>query len=503
MPASIARTAVLAALVTLLTTPALAQTIIIDNTDEAPNFIATGNDWASWGMWGAGFDGSDVDYLYTSHTVGGSDRRGQAIWSPDIPVAGTYRIATWFRRTSNRTPDADFIVMDGLGDEKKTVLNQRGDGGSGWVSLGTYWCAEGRDGCRVTLDANDDDYSDEANAVRFRRVGDAPPPEDPGPEPPVLLDCTTPPTPGDHVQQGFATIVRGDDWTRLGRATGAPDGRGAHTRNMDAGEYVRARGWTVCDPLGADEITSVRLSVRARTQYDSGSYDILVRLDGGGEARRLWHDTSYGWRTVNLTDDRETWTWEDVAALRAEMRLHSHPNGRRDSDVWADSFRIRVGFRVFEMMEAVDEERDEVEDEPAECEGGCEHESDWWWHDPGDGANADGEPADEVDELDGEQAEDDEPAFFDEDEPVGSDDTDPGEDADPADEDPADEDPDDEDPADPDSFDATSLQTGGDAWSGGATADGCSADATGWSTATLLPLALFGLAGPWRRRRRS
>ncbi len=488
MPSPTVRCALAALLVTLLSTPALAQTIIIDNTDSAPNFIATGNDWATWGMWGSGFDGSDTDYLYTSHTVGGSDRRGQAIWSPDIPTEGRYRIATWFRRTSNRTTDADFIVMDGVGDEQKIVLNQRGDGPSGWVGLGTYWCAEGRDGCRVTLDANDDDQSDEANAVRFRRVGDAPPPEDPDPEPPVLVDCTTPLPGGDHVQQGFATVVRGDDWTRLGRATGAPDGRGAHTRNMDAGEWIRARGWTVCDPLGADEITSVRLSVRARTQYDSGSYDILVRLDGGGEARRLWHDTSYGWRTVDLTDDRDSWTWEDVAALRAEMRLHSHPNGRRDSDVWADAFRLRVGFGVFEVMEAAEEEREEVEVEPSECEGECADGSDWWWDDPGDGANADDLPDDDVDELDGLAAEDDEPAFYDEDEPVGADDADPG-----------DDDLEDETPADNEEVDASELQSDDPAWSGGGTPQGCATDSTGWTTAALMPLALVGLLGLRRR----
>jgi len=211
-----------------------------------------------------------------------------------------------------------------------------------------------------------------------------------------------------------------------------------------------------------------------------------VRLDGGGIANRLWHDTSYGWRTVDLTADRASWTWEDVASLRAEMTLDSHPNGRRDSDVWADSFRIRVGFRLEETGELRDEGDDDdgaVDDEPEECDGGCEEDSDWWWGDPEDGTNADGAPDDDVDELDGYVAEDDEPAWFDEDEEPEVD----------GDDDPEGDEPTGDEPP----FDASELQVDGEAWGGGS-GGGCGA---GVGTATLLPLALFGLVGPLRRRR--
>ena len=479
----------------LLATPAAAQSLIIDNEDSPPNFITTGNDWTDWGMLGNGFDSGDDDYLYLSHTLGGSDRRGTAIWSADIPEAGTYRIGTWFRRTSNRTPDADFIVMDGNGVERSFSINQRGDGASGWVNFGTFWCAAGRDGCRVTLDGNDDDHSDEANAVRFRRVGgdDTPPPPEVEPESPPEppADCSLYAGLGDHRQRAWATTVRGDsDWTREGRATGRPDGRGAHTPNLDSGEFLRARGWTVCDPLGEEVITSVRLSVRARTQYESGRYDIVVRLDGGGSAETLWRDTDYGWRTVDVTGDRATWTWADVAELRGQLTLHSHPNGRRDSDLWVDAWRLRVDYTTTAppTMPADEARDDGGEDEPDECEGGCDEESDWWWDDDGTGAHDDDVAPDDEDELDGYAAEDDEPADLSDDELDHGGDDDAG----------ADDDGD----ADADA-DGSGPEWGDSSATFGAdpspepTGAGCASATELQTTTALLPLALFGL----RRRR--
>lgn len=464
---------------------AQAQTIIIDNSDGAPNFITTGNDWASWGTAGYGFNGSDSDYLYLSHTVGGADRRGSAIWSPDIPTAGTYRIATWFRRTSNRTSDADYFVMDGNGEDRHVVVNQRGSGASGWVSLGTSWCAEGRDGCRVILNGSDDDHSDEANAVRFQLVeADSEPPPPLEPEVP----CTWPGW-GDHTQEAFATVVSGSDWTQLERATGAPDGRGAHTPNMDDGELFKAGGWSLCDPWGDwEEITSVRLSVRARTQYEAGTYDIFVRLDGGGLSERIWHDTGYRWHTVDLTSEMSVWTWEDVADIRARLTLHSHPGGRRDSDVWADSFRLRVGYSMIpsgELRDEGDEPDDGVEQEPepSECDGDCVETSDWWWNDAGDGANANDAPADDVDELDGYQDPDDAPPVDEEEEPDGDDDVETD-----------DDDDDDLQGSDPSQFGG--FEADGSAFSG---ETGCGA---GLQTATLLPLLPLAFGGLGLRRRR-
>ncbi len=384
-------------LLSLVAAPAAAQTVIIDNSDGAPEFVTTGNDWTSWGMLGNGYDGGDGDYLYLSHTLGGSDRRGMAIWTPTLPVAGRYEIATWYRRTSNRTSDADFVVRDGIGGERRRTLNQRGEGASGWVSLGRHWCDGGPGGCRVTLDGTDDDQSDEANAVRFRllRADDTPggdggddPPEPPAPP----AACSSFPGLGDHQQQGFATVVDARDFDDRGRATGAPDRRGSHSPNLDAGEFFRASGWTVCDPAGDETITSVRLAVRARTQYQSGRYDIDVRLHAGGDAARIWKSTDYRWHTADVTGDRAGWTWADVAAMSAELRLERHPNGRRDSDVWVDAFRVRVRYTTTAAPGSGARDGGDDDEEPSECgDAPCEDPSDA----EADATGADGREDDE------------------------------------------------------------------------------------------------------------
>ena len=388
----------------LCAAPAVAQSIVIDNSDGAPEFVTTGNDWTSWGTLGHGFDGGDSDYLYLSHTVGGSDRRGMAIWTPTLPTAGRWQIATWYRRTSNRSSDADFVVDDGNGDSTRTTLNQRGSGASGWVDLGTYTCDAGNAGCRVTLDGTDDDQSDEANAVRFRYVGPGggggggAPPAPESPEP--VTDCSGFPGLGVHLFDGFATVVHASDFLDRSRATGLPDGRGAHSPNFDAGEHISARGWTLCDPLGDESIDRVEIAVRARAQYGaSGRYGLIARVAAGG-ASSTWSGTDYRWRRVDVTGDRADWTWDDVANLVARMTLADHPGGRRDCDVWVDAFRVRVRYTsTAPPAMARDDAEGDGDLEPDECADGsyddCDRAGDWWW-DAGDGANADGlDPDDE------------------------------------------------------------------------------------------------------------
>jgi len=464
----------------LCATPAFAQTVIVDNSDGAPEFITTGNDWTSWGMLGNGYDGGDGDYLYLSHTLGGSDRRGMAIWTPNLPVAGRYEVATWFRRTSNRTSDADFVVRNGTGGESRRTLNQRGDGASGWVTLGRHWCDAGLGGCRVTLDGTDDDQSDEANAVRFRllRADDTPGgdgSDDPPEDPPAPAPCSTYPGLGDHQQQGFATVVDARDFEDRGRATGAPDRRGAHSPNLDAGEFFRASGWTVCDPAGDETITSVRLATRARTQYQSGRYDIDVRLHAGGSAARIWKSTDYRWHTVDVTGDRASWTWADVAAMSAELRLERHPNGRRDSDVWVDAFRVRVRYTTTAPPGVGARDVGDEDDEPSECgDAPCGDASDAW-------AEADNADDLEDDEAPGDPAEDDAPAS---DEPGH----DPGADG-----------SDDPEPSPDDgSTEAGTFDSGdGDGFAGGSSGCGQSLD-DGAALALLLLVPPLGL----RRRER-
>ncbi len=335
---------------------AIAEEHIVDDQDGAPGFTTTGDDWATWGMSGYGYDGGDSSYHYLSHTVGGDDRRGTATWEAELRQAGTWRIETWFRRTENRTSDADHVVTDGLGIRTWLVVDQTGDGASGWVSLGEYWCDAGFGGCSVTLDGTDDDGSDEANAVRFTLVAadDTPPDTD---------ACDDAPEPGSHTVDFYAGSASGTDWESASYATGEADGAEAHSANVDSGEILRASAFGVCDPEGEETIDSVLLGVRARTQYDSGTYALELRLDASGAASTVFTGTSSAWHELDISGD-QAWSWATLEGLTARVSLHDHPGGARDSDAWVDAFRLRVAYTTA----AVEEEPPEDTDSPTDPE---------------------------------------------------------------------------------------------------------------------------------------
>lgn len=309
--------------------------IVVDDEDGAPTFTTTTENWATWDMGSYGHDGSDTSYHYLSHTVGDGTRTGTATWSPSLPSAGTWRIETWFRRTENRTSDADHVITDGSGATHRVTLDQRGDGGSGWVLLGEYACAAGAGGCSVTLDG-DDGQSDEANAMRFTLIGAG--------EPGEVDPCEETTGPGAHERTWYAGAVDAQDWTDTEAALGAPDGAEATTANVDEGEYLAATSWAACDPAGEEGLDRVSVGVLARTQYDSGTYALELRLDAGGAADLVFTGTEAGWHVVDVTGDRAAWTWADVAALRARVTLADHPGGRRDSDAWVDAFAVSVAW---------------------------------------------------------------------------------------------------------------------------------------------------------------
>ncbi len=309
---------------------------IVDDQHGAPTFTITGDDWTTWGTLGYGYAPEDTDYHYLSSTVGGSDRRGTATWTPDLPQDGTYRIEAWYRLTGNRTQDADHFVYDGYGYETHIVLDQYGDGPSGWVPLGDYWCVAGSGGCTVVLDGTDDDESDEANAMQFTLIDGEPPP------PPE--ECEEYLGLGQHSMEFWAGTISSSGWSSDTLALGAEDGTEAHSENVDDGEHLTAGGWEVCDPIGEETIDAVEVEVKSRMQYDSGQYQLILALDGGGDAYTTWSHTGASWDTADITSDRGTWTWSDVDHVNASVTLHDHPGGARDSDAWVDSYRLRVTY---------------------------------------------------------------------------------------------------------------------------------------------------------------
>lgn len=333
----------LAALAVSLPRAVGATEVVIDDQDGEPWFLTTGDDWTTWGTLGHGIDDADTSYHYTSHTVGGSDRRGTATWTPELPVAGAYAVAVWFRRTENRTDDADHLLHSADGSEERVSLDQRGEGASGWVELGEVWCEAGFGSCWLTLDGDDDDQSDEANAARFVLVVAE---EEGGGDEPEGSDSPCSSEPGSHTWAGAATAVAGTGWESEELATGAADGLEASSPNVDEGEALRARDFELCEASEGSTVDAVRLSVRARTQYASGTYALELRLGAGGEASTVFTGTDLDWHVLTLTGDGRTWTWEDLQDLEAVVELHDHPGGARDSDAWVDAFSLEVDYSV-------------------------------------------------------------------------------------------------------------------------------------------------------------
>ena len=97
----------------------------------------------------------------------------------------------------------------------------------------------------------------------------------------------------------------------------------------------------MCDPAGDETITAVRVSVRARTQYEDGVYEVVLGFDAGEEST-TFNGTDPTWATLTPAVD----SWAAVEALSARVSLADHPGGRRDSDVWVDAFVLEVDFVV-------------------------------------------------------------------------------------------------------------------------------------------------------------
>ena len=336
----------------------IGTTISIDNGQAG--YSETGNDWKSWGGLGQSMG---KDYRYLSWEAGESnERKGKAIWKPNLTHAGKYKVSAVFRATHNRTDDADYFVYDAAGKAHHTVVDQRdgstkeGDAhGPVKADLGVH-LLEPNKSCRVVLDGTDDNKSDEADGVIFELVecadgtgggdGGGDPgggPVDPPPEPPPVDPCP-PGTDAPTVQTRFASSVsKVQGWDYEGKAKGAPDGQLAHNKNLDAGEALHAGGWGFCNPPGIEKITKVTIGVRGKMQYDSGVYQLIAKLKAAGLVA-TWSHTGMKWDTLDVTAAKAGWTFAQVNDVVATVAKHAHPGGKNDSDIWVDSFRAQVTY---------------------------------------------------------------------------------------------------------------------------------------------------------------
>ncbi len=137
--------------------------------------------WRSYaGLWGIG-----NAYLYLSAYGANMPmyprqvRKGWAAWQWQVPTSGKYKVEVFYRPTDNRSPDANYYVLQlnelgvlaGGTAQKEVIINQKPYpagplASQGWVTLGTFEYKRGKVAL-VGLWAQDDTFSDEADAVRW------------------------------------------------------------------------------------------------------------------------------------------------------------------------------------------------------------------------------------------------------------------------------------------------------------------------------------------------
>ena len=132
--------------------------IVVDNTSGA---FSTGGAWTTSGAV-AGYFGTS--FLHDGNP--GANSGTWAKWIPNLPSAGTYRVAARWTASANR-PDRVRYRVYHQGVVTDVFKNQQADGGQ-WIHMGT-WTFDGGLSERnmVTLDAGSDDGYVVADAVRF------------------------------------------------------------------------------------------------------------------------------------------------------------------------------------------------------------------------------------------------------------------------------------------------------------------------------------------------
>lgn len=110
-------------------------------------------------------------YRYLSREVGDTTRTGTANWETTVPYCGIYRVSVSFRRTENRSPDADYYVTNSSGGEDHYVIDQRSHTPVFTWELGQvdYYYKAGQT-VKVRLDGTDDSWSDCSDAASWELI---------------------------------------------------------------------------------------------------------------------------------------------------------------------------------------------------------------------------------------------------------------------------------------------------------------------------------------------
>ncbi len=151
-----------------------AQTITIDDFDSQCELVGV---WADNKTNGFSAGGTFKNgYHYTS-VVDPFKKTGreQAIYTPNLPKAGNYRVEVTYRATSNRSKQVTYEVRFAGGRKRRTVDQSRGDGVA-TAKLGTFPFKAGTGGSVVlTGDGGGSASADAARFVFAGEAGDLPP----------------------------------------------------------------------------------------------------------------------------------------------------------------------------------------------------------------------------------------------------------------------------------------------------------------------------------------
>lgn len=152
-----------------LAMPVWGGTIIVDDTDPGCSLSGTWADNLGKNPEGKGFSGTgcvNANYRYTSaHGAYKKTGKEKAVWTPNLPKAGSYKVEVTFRQSENRSKKVIYEVTHSGGTARKTINQQE----SGKVTLGIFSFPAGKE-ARVAM-VSDGGGSASIDSAQFSLVG--------------------------------------------------------------------------------------------------------------------------------------------------------------------------------------------------------------------------------------------------------------------------------------------------------------------------------------------